>query len=64
MGTVNEIQEMGRAQGLSRVNTPAAMGRLYEILTGVDLSEAVLQAERVFPEARESEVIYLEDVKE
>jgi 3-hydroxyisobutyrate dehydrogenase len=60
MGMVNEIQEMGRAHGLSRVNTPAAMGRLYEILTGVDLGQAVLEAERVFPEAREPEVIYLE----
>jgi 3-hydroxyisobutyrate dehydrogenase-like beta-hydroxyacid dehydrogenase len=63
MGMVNEIQEMGRAQGLSRVNTPAAMGRLYEILTGIDLSKAVMEAERVFPEAREPEVIYLEEPK-
>jgi 3-hydroxyisobutyrate dehydrogenase-like beta-hydroxyacid dehydrogenase len=60
MGMVNEIQEMGRAQGLSRVNTPAAMGCLYEILTGTDLNEAVLDAERVFPEAGEPEVIYLD----
>lgn len=63
MGMVNEIQEMGRAQGLSRVNTPAAIGRLYEILTTIDLSNAVLEAERVFPEARETEVIYLEEVE-
>jgi 3-hydroxyisobutyrate dehydrogenase-like beta-hydroxyacid dehydrogenase len=64
MSTVNEIQEMGRAQGLSRLNTPAAIGRLYEILTRLDLSKAVLETERVFPEAREPEVIYLEEVKE
>jgi 3-hydroxyisobutyrate dehydrogenase-like beta-hydroxyacid dehydrogenase len=63
MGMVNEIQEIGRAHGLSRVNTPAAMGRLYETLTGVDLSQAVLEAERVFPEAREPEVIYLEELE-
>ncbi len=63
MGMVNEIQEMGRAQGLSKLNTPAAMGRLYEILTASDLSNAVLETERVFPEARETEVIYLDEIE-
>ncbi len=63
MGMVTEIQEMGRAQGLSRLNTPAAMGRLYEMLTAIDLSNAVLEAERVFPEARETEVIYLDEIE-
>lgn len=63
MSTVNQIQEMGRAQALSRVNTPAAMGRLYEVLTGVDLSQAVMELERVFPEPHEPEVIYLEESK-
>lgn len=62
MGAVNQLQEMGRAQGLSRLNTPAAMGKLYEILTGVDLGQAVLESERVFPEQREPEVIYLEEL--
>ncbi|HWP56806.1 MAG TPA: NAD(P)-dependent oxidoreductase [Candidatus Acidoferrales bacterium] len=61
MATVNQIQEMGRAHGLKRTNTPAAMGRLYEILSRIDLSEAVLEAERVFPEPHEPEVIYLEE---
>ena len=61
MGMVNEIQEMGRARGLSRLNTPAAMGRLYEILTRTDLSKAVLEAERIFPEAGEPEVIHLDE---
>ena len=62
MNEVNQLQEMARAQGLTRLNTPAAMGKLYEILTGVDLSEAVVDSERVFPEPQESEVIYLEDL--
>lgn len=61
MSMVNEIQEMGRAQGLSRLNTPAAVGRLYEILTGVDLGNAVVDSERVFPQAGEPEVIYLDE---
>ncbi|HEY2987533.1 MAG TPA: NAD(P)-dependent oxidoreductase [Candidatus Binatia bacterium] len=61
MNAVNQMQEMGRAQGLARLNTPAAMGKLYEILTGQDLSAAVTDAEKIFPEAREPEVIYLDD---
>jgi 2-hydroxy-3-oxopropionate reductase len=60
MSAVNQMQEMGRAQGLTRLNTPAAMGKLYEILTGQDLNVAVLEAEKVFPEPHEPEVIYLE----
>jgi 3-hydroxyisobutyrate dehydrogenase-like beta-hydroxyacid dehydrogenase len=63
MNAVNQMQEMGRALGLTRLNTPAAMGRLYEILTGEDLSEAVLEAEKVFPEPHEPEVIYLDKLK-
>jgi len=63
MNTVNQLQEMGRAQGLTRLNTPAAMGMLYEIITGLNLSQAVVESERVFPEPHEPEVIYLEDFK-
>jgi 3-hydroxyisobutyrate dehydrogenase-like beta-hydroxyacid dehydrogenase len=63
MNVVNQLQEMGRAQGFTRLNTPAAMGKLYEILTGQDLSRAVLESEKVFPEPRETEVIYLGEVK-
>ncbi len=59
--TANQIQEMGRAQGFSRINSPAAIGKLYELLTGVDLSVATLDKERSFPEAKEPEVIYLEN---
>jgi 3-hydroxyisobutyrate dehydrogenase-like beta-hydroxyacid dehydrogenase len=64
MSAVNQLQEMARAQGLARLNTPAAMGKLYEILTGMDLSEATVDSERVFPEPQEPEVIYLADLKE
>jgi 3-hydroxyisobutyrate dehydrogenase-like beta-hydroxyacid dehydrogenase len=63
MNTVNQLQEMGRAQGFSRLNTPAAMGKLYELLTGLDLSGAVLESEKVFPQPGEPEVIYLEGFK-
>jgi 3-hydroxyisobutyrate dehydrogenase-like beta-hydroxyacid dehydrogenase len=63
MNTVNQLQEMGRAQGFSRLNTPAAMGKLYEMLTGQDLSGAVADSEKVFPEPSETEVIYLEEIK-
>ena len=59
MSAVNQLQEMGRAQGLTRLNTPAAMGRLYEILTAQDLSGAALEAEKRFPQSQEPEVIYL-----
>ena len=63
MSTVNQLQEMARAQGLTRLNTPAAIGKLYQILTGTDLSEATLESERVFPEPKEPEVIYLGELK-
>jgi 3-hydroxyisobutyrate dehydrogenase-like beta-hydroxyacid dehydrogenase len=59
MNTVNQLQEMARAQGLTRLNTPAAIGKLYEILTTTDLSEATLESERVFPEPHEPQVFYL-----
>jgi 3-hydroxyisobutyrate dehydrogenase-like beta-hydroxyacid dehydrogenase len=59
MNTVNQLQEIARAQGLNRLSTPAAIGKLYEVLTGTDLSEATLESERVFPEAEEPQVIYL-----
>jgi len=57
----NQIQEMGRAAGLNRFNSPAAMGKLYELLTGEDLSGAVLSSEKRIPESRESRVIWLGD---
>lgn len=57
--TVHQIQEMARAQGLSRDNSAAAMGKLYEILTGVNLDIATLDAEREFSAPGEPEVYYL-----
>ena len=55
----NQIQEMGRATGLKRFNSPAAMGKLYELLTGIDLSAATLTAQKKIPESRESRVVWL-----
>ena len=55
----NQIQEMARAQGFARLNSPAAMGELYELLTGADLSNAVTDMEKKFRGEREPRVIYL-----
>jgi len=55
----NQIQEMGRATGLQRLNSPAAMGKLYELITGTDLSQATFNTEKRFPESREPRVVYL-----
>lgn len=37
-----QIQQLAVAKGLERVNTPAAIGKIYEEMTGVDMSFAVL----------------------
>lgn len=58
-GMAAQISEMARAHGLARTNSPAAIGGLYEILTGVSLENAVIEGERHFPEPRESEILYL-----
>jgi 3-hydroxyisobutyrate dehydrogenase-like beta-hydroxyacid dehydrogenase len=55
----NQIQEMARAAGLQRFNSPAAMGKLYEMIAGTDLSDAILNAEPRVPEPREPTIIYL-----
>jgi 3-hydroxyisobutyrate dehydrogenase-like beta-hydroxyacid dehydrogenase len=55
----NQIQDMGRAQGLTRTPSSDALGTVYEKLTGVDLSQAVLDEGRTFPEPQEPQVIYL-----
>lgn len=57
--TANQIQEMGRAQGLTRNNSPAAMGKLYELLAGVQLDSATVSAEKRFAERKEPRVVYL-----
>jgi len=56
-----QISEMARAQGLTRTNSSAAIGTLYEIMTGVDLGKAKLAGERTFPEPNEPEILYLGD---
>lgn len=60
LSMANQIQEMGRARGFARLNSPAAMGKLYEIITGLDLSDATLNAEKRLPENREPRVVYLD----
>ena len=57
----NQIQEMGRATGLKRLNSPAAMGKLYELITGTDLSAATLPAKKKISESREPRIIYLDE---
>jgi hypothetical protein len=51
---------MGRAAGFSRLNSPAAMGRLYELLTGGDLTGASLAQARKVPPEKEPRVVFLE----
>jgi hypothetical protein len=46
---------------LTRLNSPAAMGKLYELITGTDLSGATMNVDKKLPESRESRVVYLGD---
>jgi 3-hydroxyisobutyrate dehydrogenase-like beta-hydroxyacid dehydrogenase len=61
LSMANQIQEMGKASGLTRLNSPAAMGKLYELITGTDLSAATMNADKKLPDSREPKVVYLED---
>jgi len=56
----NQIQEMARAVGLNRVNSPAAMGKLYELISGADLSDATVPAKKKILESREPRIIFLD----
>ena len=56
----NQLQEMARASGFARFNSPAAMGKLYELLTGTDLSGASLAQEKKVTPAKEPRVVFLE----
>jgi 3-hydroxyisobutyrate dehydrogenase-like beta-hydroxyacid dehydrogenase len=56
----NQIQEMARAVGFNRFNSPAAMGKLYELISGADLSDATVQAKKKIPESREPRIIFLD----
>ncbi|HVO91269.1 MAG TPA: NAD(P)-binding domain-containing protein [Terriglobales bacterium] len=55
----NQIQEMGRSCGFTRLNSPAAMGELYELLTGVDLSATAMDAEKKVGTEQDPRVVYL-----
>jgi hypothetical protein len=57
----NQIQEMGRAAGFKRLNSPAAMGKLYELLTHVDLGGATTTAGKKAPAERQPSVVWLDD---
>jgi 3-hydroxyisobutyrate dehydrogenase-like beta-hydroxyacid dehydrogenase len=57
----NQLQEMARARGLARLNSPAAMGKLYELITSTDLSAATMNVDKKLPESCESRVVYLGD---
>ncbi len=59
LSMANQVQEMARAKGWTRFNSPAAMGKIYELITGADLSAATLNVDRKIPESRESKVVYL-----
>jgi 3-hydroxyisobutyrate dehydrogenase-like beta-hydroxyacid dehydrogenase len=61
LSMANQIQEMGRASGFTRLNSPAAMGKLYELITGADLSGATMRVDKKLPGSRESRVVYLGD---
>jgi hypothetical protein len=56
----NQIQEMARAVGLNRFNSPAAMGKLYELISGTDLSDATVPAKKKILESREPRIIFLD----
>jgi len=50
---------MGRATGLQRLNSQAAMEKIYELITGTDLSQATFNAAKRLPESSETRVVYL-----
>jgi 2-hydroxy-3-oxopropionate reductase len=58
----HQIQEMARTKGFRRLNSPAAIGKFYETMTGVSLERAAMEnTERTFPEPHAPEVIYLQE---
>jgi 3-hydroxyisobutyrate dehydrogenase-like beta-hydroxyacid dehydrogenase len=59
LSMANQIQEMGRASGFTRLNSPAAMGRLYEMLTGLNLDDATMASDKKTTGNREPRVVYL-----
>ena len=56
----NQIQEIGRANGFTRFNSLAAMGKLYELITGTDLSAAATDSDRKVRERGEPRVVWLD----
>jgi len=61
--TANQVVEKSVAQGSRRITPGAAFGKFYENLTGIDLSHAVKDKERTFPESQEPQIYYLEEIE-
>ena len=61
LSMANQIQEIGRASGFTRLNSPAAMGKLYEMITGLNLQDATMTAEKKALGNREPRVVHLDD---
>ena len=61
--SANQIVEKSGALGSKRITPGAAFAKFYEGQTGSNLSEAVKDQERIFPEPQEPQVYYLEDIQ-
>lgn len=61
--SANQIVERSGAQGSKRITPLAAFANFYESQTKIDLSQAVKDRERTFPEPQEPQVYYLEEIK-
>jgi 3-hydroxyisobutyrate dehydrogenase-like beta-hydroxyacid dehydrogenase len=59
LSMANQIQEIARANGLTRLNSPAAMGKLYELITGADLGGAAIERRQHSREPRQPNVVWL-----
>ena len=62
--SANQIVEKSGALGSKRITPGAAFANFYESQTKIDLSQAIKDRERTFPEPQEPQVYYLEDIKE
>ncbi len=61
--SANRIVERSGAQGSKRTTPGAAFANFYESQTKIDLSQAVKERERTFPEPEEPQVYFLEDIE-
>ncbi len=61
--SASRIVERSGSQGSKRITPGAAFANYYQRQTTIDLSEAVKDRERTFPEPQEPQVYFLEDIK-